>query len=187
MLPATPLSPPSYFLFLPVCPSLPVSLPFSVSSASFLIPTSVPWSPNVVFCFSHGLLFLFYSGLSSPLSSTLFPVCPSDHTWLTTPSFFPHQLCLCQHPQVQPGPRPWRPHRAERVGAGLSPNAAAAALPEVRPRWIHGYIHACARTRHSCPASRGPCRAELGIWKEIRLGPPYVENTGRARPASAGF
>ncbi|XP_066875562.1 DNA repair protein XRCC1 isoform X4 [Kogia breviceps] len=45
----------------------------------------------------------------------------------------PCQLRLCQHPQVQPGPRPRRPNRAERVGAGLSPHAAAAALSE-RPQ-----------------------------------------------------
>lgn len=42
------------------------------------------------------------------------------------------QLRLCQHSQVQPGPGPRRPHRAEGVGAGLLPHAAPAALPEVR-------------------------------------------------------
>ena len=114
--------------------------------------------------------------LSLSLSVPLVSLCSSplrSHQADTLHSA-PCQLRLCQHPQVQPGPRPRRPNRAERVGAGLSPHAAAAALSEVRP---HRARVVYTRTPRPCPLS--PCWAVSGIWREIRPGP--------AGPESADF
>lgn len=123
------------------------------------------------------------------LSVPLVPLCPSplrSHRADTLHSAL-CQLRLCQHPQVQPGPRPRRPNRAERVGAGLSPHAAAAALSEVRPPCAHVVY---TRTPRPCPLS--PCWAVSGIWREIRPGPSgpesadFPEEEGQGGRHSAG-
>lgn len=112
---------------------------------------------------------------SAPLSLSRAP-CLFAFATQTALHSAPHQLRLCQHPQVQPGPRPRRPNRAQRVGAGLSPHAAAAALTEVRPLCTR-VVYTRTRTPQPCPSS--PCRAAPGIWGEMRLWP--------ASPESADF
>jgi hypothetical protein len=98
---------------------------------------SLPWFPSGLFlsCLSYSWSFSL-----SPLSLSPLPL----RSQLTDrPLFCPPQLCLRQHPQVQPGPGPRRPHCAQRVGARLSPRAATAAFPEVRTLCAHTQVHAC--------------------------------------------
>lgn len=85
----------------------------------------------------------------------------------------PHQLRLCQHPQVQPGPWPRRPNRAQRVGAGLSPHAAAAALAEVRPLCTRVLY---TRTPHPDPAPHPRAEQRQGSGEKSGCGLPARES-----------
>lgn len=113
-----PLSPPSSFslssiavsFYLP-CHPLLFCLPGSPASASFSLlisPSVLPPIPSSASPVSVSLAF-FTSSPSLCHSSLFLPFAPQV-TPNQTPQFCSHQLCLCQHPQVQPGPGPRRPH-----------------------------------------------------------------------------
>lgn len=105
------LCPLSLSLFNLPCHPLLVCLPGSPASASFSLlisPSVLPPIPSSASPVSVSLAF--FTSSPSLCHSSLFLPFALQVTPNQTPQFCSHQLCLCQHPQVQPGPGPRRPH-----------------------------------------------------------------------------